>query len=72
MNFIGLLLLVLLFMAAVSAIPAFFISRAVRRRLQSAGNPYARSISVLTFIFSMGLMLTALFFVLFYNFRIER
>jgi uncharacterized membrane protein len=61
-----------LFTITISGGAAYFISGRVRKQLQSTGNPYARTVSVITFILSMGLILVGLLVLIGNNIHFER
>lgn len=49
------LMLILIFMLLLSGVIAYFIAAGVRKRLLSTGSPYAKSVSVVTFILCLGI-----------------
>jgi hypothetical protein len=66
------LLLILLFMLLVSGVIAYFISGGVRKRLLSTGSPYAKSISVITFILCLIIFFVGMIVLTLYIFPFHR
>lgn len=56
----------------IASLGSYWIGFLVRKKLRSAGNKYVKPIGIITVVISFLFIFAAIFFLITYNFRIER